>query len=104
MRLHEYLILSADKTPTEIKALAQENPDFAKTHEGINKIVQQVKASVTTMHSSMWRKTPVPPPAIEIPEPPTPPKRYPSRPDRDSLILAELREIKGLLKLIKDRM
>lgn len=46
----------------------------------------------------------VPPPTTEIPDPPAPPKRYPSVINRDSLILAELREIKELLKLIKDRL
>lgn len=37
--------------------------------------------------------------AKEIPEP----RRYTSKVDREALILAELREIKELLKLIKDR-
>jgi len=52
----------------------------------------------------MARDALVPPPATEIPDPPPVPRRYTSTIDRQSLILAELREIKELLKLIKDRL
>ena len=52
----------------------------------------------------LGRGVEIPPPATEIPPPPLVPRRYTSTVDRDSLILAELREIKELLKLIKDRL